>query len=124
MSSKNTQSHERASNFLLWLGILGPPTLWLTYLLVAYVLIHHASEKAKPMPLHLVSLGFIILSLAHGVMAWSQWRGVRYSSIDLDEGPVPRTKMMSFIGMLSSIEFALIIGGSWVAMFLLHPSQS
>jgi hypothetical protein len=109
-------------NTLLWLGMLGPPVVWIVYLAVAYLLILFARRTGHVLPLHVASAVFLALALGAGGIAWSQWRRARRSSPQaIDEAITARARFMSLIGMLASVEFSLLIAASWAAMFILNP---
>ena len=111
------------SNSLLWLGMLGPAALWLIYLEVAYLLVHLARKTGNHVPLHVASVAFLLVTLVLGLIAWAQWRRVPRASNQFDERTVARAKFMGLLGILSTVEFTLIIVGSWIAMFFINPSQ-
>jgi hypothetical protein len=123
---KKPEAHsERRRNFFLWLGFLGPAVAWLIYLETAYLLVHFARNSGSKTPLHIASVIFILASLALGIISWVQWRKAepRWPS-DLDEGIVARTRTLGALGIMMSAEFSLLIGASWIAMFILSAYQS
>lgn len=121
----NAQKQNRTyrTNILLWLGILGPPVAWLVYLESAYLLVHFAQSSGNRLSLHLVSVAFLGVVLGFGAVARSQWHRTNSSDIEF-EALDARVQLMSLLGMLAAIEFALLIIVSWIAVFILSPFQA
>src|SRR4051794_22315904 len=99
-------------NATLWLGILGPPTLWLHQLLINYIFVSWSCRHEQTWPLHLVSLAALLATAAFGTLLFAQWRKIKAPG---------RAKFMAFLGWLSSGLFFLAMLTQEIAAGLFNP---
>jgi len=104
--------------------MVGPAVVWLVYLEVAYLLVHFASKSGSQMALHASSLLFLLVSITLGLVTWRQLPKSSAPSGDMTGPVINRMRLMITVGLMASIEFTLLIAGSWLAIFLLKPGQS
>jgi hypothetical protein len=123
MSERIKDCWDRRRNTLLWIGMVGPAVVWLVYLEVAYLLVHFASKSGSQMALHASSLLFLLVSITLGLVTWRQLPKSSAPSGDMTGPVINRMRLMITVGLMASIEFTLLIAGSWLAMFLLKPGQ-
>ncbi len=110
LDARNTRS------FSLWAGVLVPPLAWLTHLVVGdliYELGCAAGMREKAilgLSLHVWSLMQTVvllgLTVAAGVLAFRALRQLRRQS---DGGSLGRATAMAFVGVASSVLYAVII---------------
>jgi hypothetical protein len=99
-------------NATLWLGILGPPTLWLHQLLINYIFVSWACRHEQNWPLHLVSIASLLATVTFGALLFMQWQRI--------SGP-SRAKFMALLGWLSSALFFLAMLTQEIAAALYNP---
>ncbi len=124
MSRGEHPNVHRRRDLILWLGMVGPAAVWLIYLEVAYLLIHFAGKTGNQTPLHVCSVMFLLTSIVLGILVWLQRPRSSEPANDMADPIINRIRLMVIVGILSSIEFTLIIAGSWIAIFMLNPYQS
>jgi hypothetical protein len=115
---RGAQPLDRRAHFVLWLGVLAPPTLFLVSLTVAYSVIPFACLARSPLALHLTSLAFLIATLLPGVLAWREWQRAGREWPDTEYGPLPSARFMGALGAMGSAFFSLLVIAQWAAMLI------
>ena len=109
----------------MWFGLLAGPIAWSLRLLIGYPLVPVACEQGTSILLHLVSAGFLLVTLAGAVVAWWSYRQARDETRTAREGAdawtVERTRFMALLGLLVSGLFALVIVAEWLTVFFTDP---
>lgn len=109
----------------LWITMLGAPTLWLIQLETNYAFVPWAcSHRGNKSILHAISVAFLILTLANGLLAWRGWQTAQrgWPSSD-DEGMPAVRRFMTIIGLLSAALFSLLVIANAFPAFFLDPCQ-
>jgi hypothetical protein len=107
----------------LWIGLLLPPLAFLFNLELAYALVPVACSSRNVLPIHLVHLVSLLLVAAAGVLAWREWRRSGATWPDGEPGSIGRTRFLSGMGLLLSLQFTLVILAQWIPSFVLDPCQ-
>lgn len=106
---------------LLWFTVLAGPVAWLTGLNADYALVRVACARGSMLPLHVVSLATLLLALAGGWVAWTEWRRTGREWPGEGGGTLPRSRFLIALGLLGSPYFALVIVAQWVGKLFLNP---
>jgi hypothetical protein len=104
----------------LWLGILGPPLIWLLQFEFKYALAARTMPGARAAVIA-ASLVSLIAVGACGLTASRQHRLAAASPLDRFARTVPRTRFMAMLGVMSSGLFALLIIGQFLADLFIEP---
>ena len=107
----------------LWIGVLAGPIAALTQLEANYALVLWACAANKFWPLHLVSLGALLMTVTGGLLALRVWNQVGPKTTEDGEGAVPRSRFMAAVGMLGSGLMLLVVIAQWLAVFVFHPCE-
>lgn len=118
--STRSQFKETPGLLRLWGGLLAGPTAFLSNLQINYMLATLACDDAVPW-LHLTALATLALAGGGGALAWHEWRRTGGEWPGEAEGPVPRSRFMAMLGLLTSALFALVIVAQWIPVFILGP---
>lgn len=106
----------------LWFAVLAGPLAWMLGLNAQYGLVRVACAKDNMLYLHVVSVATLLLALAGGWVAWTEWRRTgRHADDEESFGTLPRSRFMVGLGLLASALFSLAILAQWVANFFLNP---
>jgi hypothetical protein len=108
----------------LWAGVLAPPLAMLVELQVNYALVNWACERAgREWALHLVAILALVVTVACGLLSWSNWRRAGGSWEDEGAGVIPRSRFMAAVGILISALLSLVVIAQWIAVFTHGPCQ-
>src|SRR5438874_9802083 len=89
-------------DFALWLGILGPPMLWLTQFQTIYMLVFPACGQHRNVVIIVTSLIFGVAVAICGFIGWN-------NRVPVAESP-PRVKMTRhFMGVLSIFSMSIFL---------------
>jgi hypothetical protein len=127
----------RARNDVVWsepvagrdvaqvLGVVGGPLALLTGLLAKYTLVEIWACKsgAGPIVVHLVALGTLLLVLAFGALALTQWRAAGREEPGDVPGYTGRTRMAATLGVGLSAMSAVVVIAQWLPQFFVSPCQ-
>jgi hypothetical protein len=106
-------------DFALWLGILGPPMLWLTQFQTIYMLVFPACGQHRNVIIIVTSLLFALGILACGFIGWSNRVPVAVA-----ESP-PRLKttrhFMAVLSILSMSIFLIVLIAQVIASVMISP---
>src|ERR1043165_2807828 len=92
----------------LWAGLLVGPIVMLVQLQTNYALVLWACNTGHEWVLHLVSLLALLITMAAGLLAWSNWRRAGAEWDDEGAGVIPRSRFMALVGVLISGLIALV----------------
>jgi hypothetical protein len=107
----------------LWAGLLLPPLAFLFNLEVAYALVPTACSSRNVLPVHGVHLLSLALAVIGGLIAGREWRRSGATWPDGEPDPIGRTRFLSGMGLLLSLQFTLVILAQWIPTFVLDPCQ-
>jgi hypothetical protein len=107
----------------LWLGPLIGPLAWLFDLQISFSAGRLSCTADTSLPLHLATLVCLLITLGGIVYTWRNWRAAGKGWPGEEEGVIPRSRLMSFIGLTVNVMFALAILFQAVPKAMLHPCQ-
>ena len=118
-SAQKSESHS-CGRLSLWLGLLGPPSLWLTQFELNYSLVPFAATSGNAIVLPASASAFLILSLACGVRPLMLWRAQQDSE---RHGKTARQcrHFMALLALGSVAIFTAIIAWQGIAAILISP---
>jgi hypothetical protein len=104
----------------LWWGILIGPIAWVIDQGLSYSMDQHACSTGTFYELHLITACCFVLALSGLVVAWRQLRKVPSGE---EEGGTPRDRswFMAWLGILLSIQFAVVVVAMAVPKIVLSP---
>lgn len=107
------------------LGVVGGPLALLTGLTAKYTLVQiwACKSAAGPLVVHLVALATLLLTLAAGALALSQWRLAGREAPGDAGGTVGRTRMAATLGIGLSLMSAVIVIAQWLPQLFVSPCQ-
>jgi hypothetical protein len=107
--------------FALWLGMLGPPIVWLTQFEINYALAGVDPGGRGQNAIMVTS--FVALACLAGLIAlsWHHFRTAGDSPLERFAGVIRRTRFMSFLGLLLGGLFSILTLAQGVAQFFLEP---
>ena len=104
-------------DFALWMGILGPPVLWLTQFEIVYALVLPACVAHHRVVLALISIGFGAAMVGCGLIGWNGRAPVA--------GSPPRIKLvrqfMAALALMSMSLFLLVVIAQMLAIAMHSP---
>jgi hypothetical protein len=107
----------------LWLGVVGPPLLWLTQFEVRYALAGVPPGSGR----HFAVIGTGILAAALivllGLLSLRQWRVAESSPLDQSAGVTGRIRFMALLGVMTSGLFFLATAAQILAHFFIPPGN-
>lgn len=107
---------------LLWLGLLGPPLVFLTNLELGYALVNLVCGESR-LPhavLHVVHLALLAVVIGLGVLSWRNWQRVGGHPSADDPTPDDRSRLIAMLGVLSAAFFGLIMLAQLIPVSLLN----
>jgi hypothetical protein len=104
----------------LWFAVLAGPLAWALGLNLEYSLVLLACARGTMLPLHLVSIGTLLLAGAGGAVGWREWQRAGAGRPE-GGGTLDRSRFMAALGILSGAYFALVIVAQWIANLFLNP---
>jgi hypothetical protein len=107
-------------NFIVWLGLLGAPTIWLTNLLTSYLLVLYVCKGGPHFTLQLLPL--IFLSLVAGIilLSWIHHKSIPSKS-ETDDALLRERRFLAMLSILVSCLFFLIIVAQTIPTFIHDP---
>lgn len=105
----------------LWLGLLGPPAVWLVQFQANYTLTAWVCAHGHRSVLALVSLAAFVAIAALGALAWSRWQQSGRRWPGAEGSTAARTRFVALLGLLSSGLFALTTLAQAVAPLFIAP---
>ena len=107
----------------LWAGLLIGPLVALLQLEANYALAFWACGHDHMWLLHVVSLLALSLSLSAGVVAYLNWRRLGAQLPKDEAGVAPRSRFMSFVGILVSALMTMVIIAQWIPLLMIGPCE-
>ncbi len=120
-SSAHGDTVQPRSLTALWLGILGPPALWLTQFEIKYALagVGQASRHTPALIATSVIAAALVLLLGYLTV---RLRQIAYAApLDAHAGVTSRNRFMATLGLMSCGMFLLIILAQAIADFFFQP---
>ena len=105
----------------LWFAVLAGPLAWALGLNAEYALVLLACDRGTMLPLHLVSLGTLLVAGTGGAVGWREWRRAGGGRPEEGGGTLDRSRFIAALGILSGGYFALTIVAQWIANLFLNP---
>jgi hypothetical protein len=110
-------------NFILWMGILAGPIVWLISFEALYALNPWECIFQTKLALYIISLIAFLASGAAGLLAWRQWNELG-KEVDPRGGDVlSRSRSMAFSGILLSSFCCLVIVAQAIPELVLGACQ-
>lgn len=107
-----------------WFSLLAPPVAFLAQLEANFAMVRPLCARDDRLPLHLVTLGAILVCAAALLVAWRAWRSVAGPWPDyVTPAPSPRSRFMAALGMLTSGLFLVLLLAQAIPAFVLSPCQ-
>ena len=107
----------------LWGGVLGPPLLWLTHLLVGYIIVPLACRHDASLIVHGVTATAIVLGAALGLLALGNWRRAGREWPDSSGSVVSQDRFLAAVGVLVSGLIIAALVAQWLPTFFLDPCR-
>jgi hypothetical protein len=116
----NTSAEPRSAA-ALWLGILGPPVIWLTQFEIKYALTA-VGRRSEHTPL-LIAVAIVAMALVVlcGYVAVRERQLAAASPFDATAGVFARNRFMATLGLMSSAMFLLVTIAQFIADFFFVP---
>jgi hypothetical protein len=96
-------------DFVLWIGILAGPIVWLVSFEASFALVPWACLFQAKLALYSVRILALALAAGSGVLAWRQWNDLGRDVPGDSAGALPRSRIMALGGVLLSSLFFLVI---------------
>lgn len=123
-SGKTEKKRERGRDtelLRLWAGVLVAPMAFLSNLQANYTLTQKLCPGGRTSLLHCTTLFFLLLALAGGLIAWSNWTRAGREWPDESAERVMRNRLLAAVGVMISLLSALIIIAQWIPQFIFNP---
>jgi hypothetical protein len=104
---------------LLWAGLLAGPVAWAVQLQAVYALAAWACDGGPAWPLHLASLACLLAAGGGAALSWRDWKAVGGWPGASEAAAVGRTRLLTVLGMMTGVLFALVILAQWIAVIVL-----
>src|SRR3982750_17615 len=104
---KVTKSADEKEDLYAWIGMLGPPSLWLIDFQIIYARVMPACASGTKIGLLISSIIFLALIIACGFLAFSE----------LDA--TGARKFMAHVGLMSTATFALVTIAQTIATLMI-----
>ena len=114
---KEQSKEDRRNDLLLWLVVLGSPTIWLIHFQLNYALVPVACAYELPWLLRLIACSFLLPPIILSLLAWRLW------SHPMPSGPIveSRSRFMALLGLLICAIIFLVTVGQAIATFIIDP---
>ena len=107
----------------LWAGVLLAPLAFLSHLQVNYTLTQKLCPSGRTLPLHVMTLVFLLITVLGCLIAWRSWRRAGKGLPDESEGEQTPGKFLGVVGMMLGFLSFLIIVAQWIPQFIFNPCQ-
>jgi hypothetical protein len=108
----------------LWLGVLGPPTIWLTQFEIRYALAGAGRASRHGLPMLVTSIIALAAMTLCGYIAARERQLAAASPLDVEDRIAPRTRFMGTLGLLLSGLFFVGTVIQALADFFFNPGVS
>lgn len=107
----------------LWLGVLGPPVLWLAQFQTNYTLVPWVCAHGHRWTITAVNLAALVVAALLALLSWRNWKtaGVQWPSRARDTAT--RTRFLSVLGLMSGALFFLAIVAQSLAPLWIDPCR-
>jgi hypothetical protein len=105
------------ARWLILLGWIAPPLVWLGELQAAYALVAPACRMQRTWPLWAVTGVGLAVVAATGTFTWRHWRPPSLP----DDDPGARDRFLAVVGVFLCVEVALVLVAQALALAILHP---
>lgn len=102
----------------LWVGLLGPPVIWLCDLTANYALTRWSCANDRAWVLDAVSLLALVLVALTSFVAWGEWK--KLGERDAGETIGGRRRLMAIGGLTNGGFFAVVIVATAIPNFVLR----
>jgi hypothetical protein len=108
----------------LWLGVIGPPIVWLAHFEIKYALagVGDAIKHTPALIATSVVTAAVLLLIAY--VAARERRTARTSPLDAEAGVTPRNRFMGTLGLMMCALFLLVTIAQAIADFFFSPGVS
>jgi hypothetical protein len=122
----NARTHavQPRSLVALWLGVLGPPAIWLAQFELKYALASRGETTWRTLALLAASIVSLALVAMLAAMSWRHRRIAARSPLDAAAGVTGRNRFFATLGTMSSALFFLLIVAQALADFFFNPGRS
>lgn len=111
-----------ATSLPIWAGILGVPALWAIDFSLKYVLSEWVCLHGGLSLMHWTTGIFFVLSVIMGLLCWRTWRRTGAALPESTEGgPLPRTRFLAGVSLLTVLLFTLLILAEGLPPFFMDP---
>jgi uncharacterized membrane protein YidH (DUF202 family) len=107
----------------LWAGVLTAPLAFLLHLEVSYALVTQLCQSTHKLVLQLVTVLFVLVSAAGGLIAWRNWEAAGRKWPGEEATVSERSRFMSVIGLLVSALVVVALVWQLVPQFIFDPCQ-
>ncbi len=115
-----THPHARLA-WQLWTGILLAPFVWLTQMETNYALVPWVCANGKRFVFLIVSLSFVLFSIAGAVIAARARKALRSDVEAVESGKPDLIQFMACVGFFGSLLFTTLIIFQTIPLFILGP---
>jgi hypothetical protein len=107
----------------LWFGLLGGPAAGLANVMVGYPAVGSACTGNSTVVLHLLTAVFLVMAMVAGLVSWRLRlrAGKRPSAAG---GPLPRSRFMATVGILTAAVSAFGIILQWIPIFFISACRT
>ncbi|HEY0368369.1 MAG TPA: hypothetical protein VGC85_02115 [Chthoniobacterales bacterium] len=107
---EHTKPHDEKADAVAWLGMLGPPLIWIFNFEVIYAGVLSACEAKHNVVLMICSLGTLALIAGCAVLSRREIKSDNQAR-----------HFMAQVGLMSAALFALVTIAQTIAMFIMDP---
>jgi len=117
MAMKESEGDQPLRNLGLWLGMVGPPSIWLIQFQTIYMLVYRVCGTNRTLLLHITCFSFLMLIVALGIYPLRIWQNRSRS----DAATLRPRGFMAIVGVMTTALFALVQLAQWIAAFVVDP---
>lgn len=111
-----------ATDEVSWLGLSAGPLAWFAAHALNYAIVGWSCARSDRLPLHLVSIGALVLVSLGVVISWRDWR--RHADARAEgEDPAGRAHFIGLLAFCSCLIFGLVLLIEAIAQFYFDPCQ-
>ena len=107
-----------------WFAALGGAFAWALAFGLHYGLVEVACGIGSSVPLHVATLLCVALAIAALVVSYRLWHLFGRSLPGEAGGPLPRSRLLTVVGLLANTFFTIVISAQWLAILFLHPCMA
>ncbi|HEX8775632.1 MAG TPA: hypothetical protein VF735_18825 [Pyrinomonadaceae bacterium] len=122
-SGTRSKQGQSAGLLALWAGVLVAPMAFLSNLQVNYTLAQKLCPGGHTSLLHLMTIIFLVIAAAGGLVAWRNWERAGRRLPDEAEDTSTRDRFLGSLGVMISALSFLIIVAQWIPQFIFNPCQ-